>query len=246
MNKTVQIAICDTNEDDLGLICSILTDIDTHNFEITRFRTAKSFLLACKPNRFQLVFVAWTFDTPAALQIAAHLRHNAPTCGLVVTTHAPIEQINSELLHNADILQYPIVRRDIINVLYRLGLQQQRRICTVKIGRARQSICVDDLQFVEVTDKHCLLYMTDGVLLATQTLQDIFELIDAPQFVKCHRSYIVNLDYVLQLHRDFTMVSGDTVYISRLEYWRVKRAFAAHQLLKKQRAKMALGLECTS
>jgi len=43
-------------------------------------------------------------------------------------------------------------------------------------------------------------------------------------------SYIVNIDYVKSVDRDFTMLNGDTVYIGHLQQWQVRSDYRKHLL----------------
>jgi DNA-binding LytR/AlgR family response regulator len=62
------------------------------------------------------------------------------------------------------------------------------------------------------------------------SLDELEKKLSSPPFLRCHRSYIVNLDHVTGIDRDFTVSNGDTVYIRRPDQWKMKKAYQDYVL----------------
>ena len=98
------------------------------------------------------------------------------------------------------------------------------------INHKRRCLRVREIQYIEAQNKKCLLHLGAETLAANTTLAEFSRLLTAPAFIRCHRSYIVNLNYVQSLDRDFTMLNGDKVYVGHLRQWQVRSDYRKHLL----------------
>jgi len=74
------------------------------------------------------------------------------------------------------------------------------------------------ISFIEVENNYVFFRLTDGSQLKSRTpLAEIAEqLLDDRRFIRCHRSFIVNLNEIDELrNNDFIMRNGESVPISR-------------------------------
>ena len=101
---------------------------------------------------------------------------------------------------------------------------------SVAIDHKRRRLRMRDIQYVEACNKKCLIHMEAEILAVNTTIDGLAKLLTAPVFLRCHRSYIVNIDYVQSVERDFTMANGDTVYIGHLLQWQVRSDYRKHLL----------------
>jgi len=102
---------------------------------------------------------------------------------------------------------------------------------SVTIDRKRCGLRMSDIRYIEACNKKCLIHLREETLATNTTIDALSKMLTTPAFLRCHRSYIVNLDYVQSVDRDFTMVNGDTVYIGHLAQWQVRSAYREHLLL---------------
>ena len=56
-------------------------------------------------------------------------------------------------------------------------------------------------------------------------LGEIERELDAPCFLRCHRSYLVNMNYIRSVGADFTLSSGDTVLIRKRDLRAIRQAY---------------------
>ncbi|MEG2119923.1 MAG: LytTR family transcriptional regulator DNA-binding domain-containing protein, partial [Pseudoflavonifractor sp.] len=102
---------------------------------------------------------------------------------------------------------------------------------SVKVKTGIMRIPFARLAVLEVKSGHLYFYSSDGsVREVSATLQDYEgKLLAQPEFIKTHRSYIVNLEQMSDLTpTDFITRSGSVVPISRLLYIGVRRAYMEH------------------
>ena len=101
---------------------------------------------------------------------------------------------------------------------------------SLTIDRKRCRLRTWDIQYVEAQNKKCMIHMGTEILASNITIDGLSKLLTSPVFLRCHRSYIVNMDYVKGVDRDFTMLNGDKVYIGHLQQWQVRNEYRKHLL----------------
>jgi DNA-binding LytR/AlgR family response regulator len=101
---------------------------------------------------------------------------------------------------------------------------------TVVSDRHKKDINTCEIIYIEVLGKQSIIHLDDENIPLYTTLDELEKQLRFPPFIRCHRSYIVNLDQVKTIDRDFTMANGDTVYIRRGDQWKMKRAYQDYTL----------------
>lgn len=61
-------------------------------------------------------------------------------------------------------------------------------------------------------------------------LEAFNRLVARPNFVRCHRAFIVNFDFVDRVEQDLIMKNGDTVYIRQTDSKKCANAFKGYLL----------------
>ena len=108
-------------------------------------------------------------------------------------------------------------------------------ILRCKTGITRLEL--DKLKYCEVTGRNLLLHKEDGeVLDSVGKLDDLCEqLKDYEQFVRCPRSYLINMDYVQNISsKTITMTDGIQIPIPHGKYSELKDKFFDYFFRKNQ------------
>jgi len=93
------------------------------------------------------------------------------------------------------------------------------------VDRKRRGIKLCDIRYVEACNKQIIIYTQDEKVSSYTTIEKLEKLLNLPSFLRCHRSYIVNMDYIEKAKRDFVMRGGGTAYISHTNQWKVRNAY---------------------
>ena len=81
-----------------------------------------------------------------------------------------------------------------------------------------KSIKLDDIYFCEVINRKIYLHTKNEVIEYYCKIEDVEKQLD-DRFVRCHRSYLVNLDYLLEYaNGQISLENGEHVPISRLRH----------------------------
>jgi DNA-binding LytR/AlgR family response regulator len=90
------------------------------------------------------------------------------------------------------------------------------RTVSVQSRGGRLSVPVAKIQFAEVYNHETLLHLHDRTISVGQSLSALEDILGGDPFLRCYRSYIVNMDYVDRFENDvFVMKSGTRILISR-------------------------------
>ena len=93
----------------------------------------------------------------------------------------------------------------------RVLVQQNKKLITT---------AVDDIQWVEAYGDYSKLHVGQNVFLSNFGISDLEQKLNPQQFLRVHRSSIINLDKVKELNKygksyDVTMLNNDVVRVSR-------------------------------
>lgn len=234
--NTLQIAVCEDLDTDAVLLTQQITGSGIPA-EISRFESGEALLAAKPAGRFDLIFLDIYMKGITGIEAAHTLRRTDEDCGIVFTTTSEAHLAEAFDVGAEQYLVKPVQREKLLKLLRSRVeyVRRSRKSCTVNIRGHRAEIPFDRIYYIEVYGHNCQIHTSDGVLEtgSSMTIDDFLSLLPVPRFLRCHKSYIVNMSYVRDISRDFIMKNGHTVYIRRgdvkkcaaaLDRWRLYEA----------------------
>lgn len=106
------------------------------------------------------------------------------------------------------------------------GPQSERIV--VKMGTKIKIIPTDEIHYLEASDDYVKIHTKDGAFLKNKTMGHFEKSLDAQQFVRTHRSYIVNVQLVTRIDpyekENYVAIlkTGAQVPVSRAGYAKLK------------------------
>lgn len=97
----------------------------------------------------------------------------------------------------------------------------------------KQIIMQQEIQYIERFKRITNIYLVNklDVIVTSKKLDDLYDELKSSDFVRCHNSYIVNLNFVSSYHRSkFVLTDGTLIPISRKFYEEVKNRFGIWKL----------------
>lgn len=116
--------------------------------------------------------------------------------------------------------------RELLETASHSPSQQQRVV--VKTGGKIKIIPVEDIHYLEASDDYVRIHTHNGVFLKNKTMNYFEQVLDASQFVRTHRSYILNVQQVTRIdpyEKDSHLCilqSGASVPVSKSGYVKLK------------------------
>lgn len=227
----LKIAICDDSPQDQIYLMHILTTwakSTGRTLEIRTFLNAEQFLFHYEEESdFQILLLDIEMGAMNGVELAHKLRIvNREIQIVFVTGYADYiaEGYEVDALHY---LLKPIRSEKLIQVMEKAVANQKKseRFLLLKENRESVRLPVADIIYIEVFSHCCVIHTAEGITeIKTAIARLETEL--GPQFVRVHRSYLVNLEFIRRIIRtEIQLESGERVPLSRRKYTEVNLAF---------------------
>ena len=217
----MNIAICeDTSADSERLGDYIREYCDAHAYlaKIRFFTSGEALLEAVRPGKFDLYFLDIILPGLSGVEAARQIRAIDRDCFLVFVTVSRDYTPEGFEVAAAGYVLKPVNREKLTLAMHncRSVFERNSRKLEIPYQGETLKISVADLLFVEVYDKESVFHMKRGNIITRLPLGEVSELLGGAPFLRCHRSYIVNLNYVVDMRKDcFVIRSGDLVPIRK-------------------------------
>ena len=112
-----------------------------------------------------------------------------------------------------------------------------KKIALPQLG-SMNFIEVDDMVSLQADSNYTIIHMKEmQKLVVSKTLKDFEDLLDGNQFVRVHKSYIVNLRYV----KEYSTTDGGIVKMADGKHWSISRRLLDFFLEKMKKASLMFG-----
>lgn len=108
----------------------------------------------------------------------------------------------------------------------RLG--ESEKVLSVKDGQAFVKIPFSDILYLKANDNYVDVNCNSKRYMVRSGLKEIIEKLDANTFIRTHRSYIVNKNFVLAFDKNIELNDGTKIPVSKQYTERVKFLFRNH------------------
>lgn len=219
----MKIAICD---DDAMYLSRLKNYLETWQKEsglidnIYCFDNGDDLLTKASTTPFDIVFLDIIMPLLSGMDTAKELRKQDSITKIIFLTTSPEFALESYEVKASNYLMKPITYEKLKEVLNELtyDIQEKGKILSTKIIGGYRKVYFHDIEYLEARNKKVAVHLKNGDEFDSLEPLYIFEekLLKAEIFLKCHRSYIVNImnvDYFdsSQIH----MISKKNVPIAR-------------------------------
>ena len=231
--KIVYLAVCEDDKNDLDAVCSLLDAWTAeHGVPLRRktFQSAEDLLESARRERFTLYLLDVMMPGMNGIGAAHEIRSFDDAAEIVFLSSSPGFAYKSYGVRALNYLLKPVRREELFPLLNRLRLQEQKNTeaLTLKTNASFVRVPYTEISYVEVIRKHVYFHLTDGTELeVTGTLKDFEDtLLSRPEFMRVHRSYIVNMLQVRRLSYDGLLTfRGEILPVPRAAYPQLQRAY---------------------
>jgi len=204
------IAVC---EDQKELAGSLRREIESFFEEqedvlitISEYYDGQALLDGDAQHPFDVIFMDIELPGISGMEAAGKLRQRGSDALIIFVTAYSEFMATSFHVEAFDFLTKPIQTTDIVRVLNRCvqKLNQQGGTIVIKTGTGAAPVRLRDILYI-ASSKHYLNIVTrDGkTMRSMMTLNQMEDALKSySQFVRCHQSYIVNIDCVAELCRE--------------------------------------------
>ncbi len=200
----MRIAVCDDDEQELAHLRELITE-----YQLSRgisndcrfFNNSTDFLCDMKGGEYDLILLDVLMPGVSGVQVARELRELDKNVKLIFISSSPEFAVESYRVGAYYYLLKPADADSLFPLLDKVESElfmQKEQGFVLKDRKGIVMISFAGLEYVEVINKTVSFHMADGVIREmTAALADVEEkLSHRPEFIKTHRSYLVNLKYV--------------------------------------------------
>lgn len=234
----MKIAICDDNAQELIRISSL---IDNYRLEKNILLTYKTFQSAAElvstlesgGTDYDVLLLDILMPGLSGLQAAYEIREFDGVTKIIFLTSSPEFAVESYQVKAYNYILKPVSKEKLYTVLDELVKEDQKpqEGLTIKAKGSISHILFSRIVFVEVMNKTLFFHLSDGSVREVNSTLSAIEakLLSRPEFIKVHRSYLVNLWHTSEVGPNGIITStGKSVPISRLHYGEVRAAYMKH------------------
>lgn len=230
----MRIAVCDDNEQDISRMGRLIAEYQlSRNAQIDchYFINSTEFLSNLKSGTYDLVLLDVLMPGVDGIQAARELRELDENVRLVFASASPEFAVESYHVGAYYYLLKPIDADLFFSMLDKIRGELSAQAEQGFILKSRDGVvwvAFAKLAYVEVINKTLFFHLADGVVREITAPLGDYEgkLLSRSEFLKTHRSYLVNLNYVQALENNsLQMKSGHSLPISRQRHGRVRDAY---------------------
>lgn len=237
----MRIAICDDDSLELGRISSFIEAYRSErnaSIAYRSFQSAAELISHAESGAFSLILLDIMMPGINGMEAAKEIRAIDVGVKIVFLTSSPEFAVESYTVKAYDYILKPVHKDKLCSVLDAVIADEQMPLdgLTVKTQKGMVRILFSKLAFVEIINKKLYFHMADGNVHEVNSSLAAFEekLLARSEFVKAHRSYIVNMFHISMLGtKELVTDTGKTIPISRTLYGNVKEAYMKHLFLEK-------------
>ncbi len=223
----IKIAICDDDKDEAILISSLLKKfIASHLVDYTitfaTYQNGVDLLDAIeKGQSFDVFLLDVIMPLVNGIEVATEIRILNSVSKIIFLTASPEFAVDAYGVEAFHYLLKPIKEESFFSVLNKAcadSSSDAKKHIMVKRGNCVTKLLLNNLHYAEVVGHNIYFYLKTGELIQSMGTMSQLEvsLLKDKRFIKPHRSYIVNMDYIENLSsKGISMVRGAHIPISR-------------------------------
>ncbi len=234
----IKLAFCDDNAVELNNLRTLLDQYQTERkreLDAAAFQSPFELLAEIERGaRFDILLLDVIMPGETGIDAAAEIR-NHDTCVKIIFLTSSSEYAVQSYRVGAYFYQLKPVRRepffDLLDSVCRSCEREQAESLILRCKSGIIRIELRELEYCEVLHRSLFIHLSGGEVLESAGSMDEFcrKLESYGNFLRVHRSYLVNLEYVKKLsYRGITLSCAAEIPIPRGKYNEIKDAYLEH------------------
>ncbi|GAA0181114.1 LytTR family DNA-binding domain-containing protein [Clostridium sediminicola] len=214
----INIAICDDNKEESEIISSLvsknLKNLGMH-FKINCFTEGEDLINHINSSKevYDILFLDIYMEFSNGIDVAKKIRIFDKECKIIFITSSKDHAIDSYDVKALHYILKPINEEKldaaIKTAVDSLKKESKQIVITNKKGSYR--ILYRDILYAESKARIVNVYLkSDKVITFYSKLQDFFQRLEDERFLKSHKSFIVNMDYISKIENSCIFIADET------------------------------------
>lgn len=225
-----RIAVCDDVAIEQDMLCLMLHKCDK-NQVIYRFSSGEDLL---RSNiAFDLVFMDIYMNGMTGMETARLLQKKYRNIPIVFLTSSSDFAVESYEIHAFDYIVKPLRPERLKEVWKRFIFQYQQcsKFLVFSNSGKTEKLPYEQIEFLESDGHYVTIHMADSTeFRILGRLDDYEQQLDDDRFLRCHKSYLINLSLTETMDEEFIMHSGYHVAYRKREKKQMQKVFCDYML----------------
>lgn len=238
----MRIAICEDQEFERATLQSLLeAELAKRTIcgEIIAFDSGEAMLAAMRNEVFPINFLDIYMTGITGVDVAMEIRAQSQTAAIVFTTTSREHMADGYTVGAVHYLLKPYEPASIKVALDRClrAVGTPERYIEITAGGEKRKLFLSQIRWVESQDKSCNIMLQDERLRVYMRLDVLLAQLADPRFLRCHKSFLVNLDHAISIQNsDFVMTDGTLIPIRREDKAEIRKHYQTYNFEKMRSA----------
>lgn len=227
----MRIAICDDEPNQLEFLSDCVrrfSETKGLSLQISLFLSAEKFWFSWKKDSFSVILLDIQMQGQSGMELARQLRQKGDSSAIIFITGLPDYIGEGYDVSAVHYLIKPIDEKKLFSALEKAisSAQKQPKKLIFTSGGENIVLSAQEIEYAEAFSHTALLSLGDSSFEITQSFGSVLPVLEQEGFVRCHRSYAVNISHIHSIKKyEIILDSKKTVPVSRRLYDKVNRAF---------------------
>lgn len=227
----MRIAICDDNKLEIELfrerVEGFLKRKGDYRFQITEYSKGNPLIYDVEEGMwFDVIVLDMILENENGLEVAHRLRDVGYNGNIIFWT---ADEKHFREAFDVGAVQYAIKGKEygrMYAAIDEILSHLRDKVLTVKCRGELFRIEYGDIEYIESRAKACHIFtIGNHCYVTTCKLNDLEEELCDKRFLRCHQSFLVNMDHIQSVNDNFIMDSGDIVQIRRRNHNEIKEIY---------------------
>lgn len=228
----VVIAICDDLVEERANLARMIQTYSQERdlpIQLCFFSSGEELLDAFhRSQQFHIVFLDIYMPNCSGMKVARQIRAAHDDTAIVFATTSQDHGRDSFDVQASDYLLKPFRQEDVSQALDWCleHIPESIRCLSVYSEWEQRELPLSTIQYIDVYGHRSRIHTTQSVLVVRRGLDDLEISIQSPDFLRCHRSFLLNMNYVDSLEGNaFRMSDGTLIPISPSQTAQIRNQF---------------------
>ncbi|MGN1349994.1 MAG: LytR/AlgR family response regulator transcription factor [Anaerovoracaceae bacterium] len=184
---------------------------------IQSFERGEALLSAVEQGaKFHILLLDVMMEETDGISLASALRQKGDRTSIVFISSNREMALRGYEVEAARYLAKPVDRRQLREALLFCCRRMDKKEILLPITGGHRRVLPSELIYAETWARGIRLVLRDGIIESTMKISELATLLSGRQFVFCHRTILVNLEYIQSIrHCELELKSGVTLPVSK-------------------------------
>lgn len=233
----MKIAICEDDTTQQNILTAALDSYRTPAGEHAQYdvyHNGLDLLASINTHPYDVLLLDILMPGFNGIETAREIRESNEKIPIIFLTTSQEFAVESYRVHAFDYLMKPVEQKTLFETLDRVYAVTESTLensIMIQTAKAIYALSLSQIEFVEINNRTLSFHLIDGTVKSISGRLSDYEdaLLKHPEFLKIHRSYIINMDLMKALNqKSFITLTGNEVPISRNLLPAIQKRYIEH------------------